>query len=71
MEEECSNEENLKEVEQLDGDIEFKNVSFAYGTRGRAIEGISLKIPAGKKSCICRKFRFGKNDTFKTADEIL
>lgn len=65
MEEECSNEENLKEVEQLDGDIEFKNVSFAYGTRGRAIEGISLKIPAGKKVAFVGSSGSGKTTLLK------
>ena len=49
MEEECPDEENLKEVEKLEGDIQFKNVTFSYGTRGRAVEDVSLIIPAGKK----------------------
>ena len=40
MEEECPDEEKLEEVESLDGDIEFKNVTFSYGTRGRAVENV-------------------------------
>ena len=65
MEEECPNEENLNEVESLDGDIEFKNVSFSYGTRGRAVENISFVIPAGKKVAFVGSSGSGKTTLLK------
>jgi ATP-binding cassette, subfamily B, bacterial len=35
-------------VESIQGSIEFKNVSFAYDSRGGIFSGFSLLIPAGK-----------------------
>ena len=65
MEEECPNEENLKEVEKLEGDIQFKNVTFSYGTRGRAVEDVSLIIPAGKKVAFVGTSGSGKTTLLK------
>ncbi len=65
MEEECPDEENLEEVEKLEGDIEFKNVSFSYGTRGRAVENVSFVIPAGKKVAFVGSSGSGKTTLLK------
>lgn len=65
MEEECPDEENLKEVERLEGDIQFKNVTFSYGTRGRAVEDVSLIIPAGKKVAFVGTSGSGKTTLLK------
>lgn len=65
MEEECPDEENLKEVEKLEGDIQFKNVTFSYGTRGRAVEDVSLIIPAGKKVAFVGTSGSGKTTLLK------
>ena len=65
MEEEWSNEENLDEAENLDGDIEFKNVTFSYGTRGRAVEDVSFVIPSGKKVAFVGSSGSGKTTLLK------
>lgn len=65
MEEECPDEEKLEDVEQLDGDIEFKNVTFSYGTRGRAVEDVSFVIPAGKKVAFVGSSGSGKTTLLK------
>ena len=55
----------LEDVKNLLGDIEFKNVSFSYGTRGRAIKNVSLKIPAGKKVAFVGLSGSGKSTLLK------
>lgn len=65
MEEECADEENLEDVENLDGDIEFKNVTFSYGTRGHAVEDISFVIPSGKKVAFVGSSGSGKTTLLK------
>lgn len=65
MEVECSKEDNLEEIENLNGEIEFKNVCFSYGTRERAVENISFKIPAGKKVAFVGASGSGKTTLLK------
>lgn len=65
MEVENSNDEKLEEIEKINGDIEFKNVSFSYGTRGRAVDNISFKIPAGKKVAFVGTSGSGKTTLLK------
>ena len=65
MEEENSNEDDLEEVETLDGDIEFKNVTFSYGTRSAAVEDISFSIPKGKKVAFVGSSGSGKTTLLK------
>ena len=36
-------------LEKVEGDIEFKDVTFRYGNRAPALDHISFTIPAGKK----------------------
>ena len=64
MEEESefeTGEENVFE----NGDIEFKNVSFSYGTRKKALSNISLKIPSGKKVAFVGMSGSGKTTLLK------
>ena len=54
-----------EDADSLLGDIEFKNVCFSYGTRGRAINNVSLKIPAGKKVAFVGMSGSGKSTLLK------
>ena len=37
------------ELTKVEGDIEFKDVTFRYGNRAPALDHVSFTIPAGKK----------------------
>lgn len=63
--EEGEGQEKAEDADSLLGDIEFKNVSFSYGTRGRAIDNVSLKIPAGKKVAFVGISGSGKSTLLK------
>lgn len=65
MEEESFEDDNKTEAENLNDDIEFKDISFAYGTRGYAVENINLKIPAGKKVAFVGTSGSGKSTLLK------
>ncbi len=65
MDEENLLDDSKEDVENLLGDIEFKKVCFSYGTRGRAIENVSLKIPAGKKVAFVGMSGSGKTTLLK------
>ena len=63
--EEGEGQEKADDADSLLGDIEFKNVCFSYGTRGRAIDNVSLKIPAGKKVAFVGISGSGKSTLLK------
>lgn len=63
--EENETQNETEDVENLLGDIEFKNICFSYGTRGRAIDKVSLKIPAGKKVAFVGLSGSGKSTLLK------
>lgn len=65
MEEECQNEDEKEPVESLDGDIKFENVSFSYGTRGRALDNVSFTVPYGKKVAFVGMSGSGKTTLIK------
>lgn len=65
IDEEDSLQDKKDDAENLLGDIEFHNVSFSYGTRGKAIKNISLKIPAGKKVAFVGMSGSGKSTLLK------
>lgn len=65
FEEECTGEENLSEAESVEGDIEFRDVGFAYGTREMAIQHINLTIPKGKKVAFVGMSGSGKTTLLK------
>ncbi|MGI2905010.1 ABC transporter ATP-binding protein [Tolypothrix sp. VBCCA 56010] len=52
-------------VETVRGDVEFKNVSFAYQDRQPIIENLSLHIPAGKTIAIVGSTGSGKSTLVK------
>lgn len=65
MDVESADEENKLEADNLTGNIEFKNVSFSYGTRGKAVDNISLVIPAGQKVAFVGMSGSGKTTLLK------
>lgn len=57
-------------VENLKGDIEFDNVSFAYDKQN-ILNNISFKINAGEKTAIVGKTRCWKDDHHENSYEII
>lgn len=51
--------------DSLNGDIEVKNVTFAYGTRGNTLENISLSVKAGQKVAFVGTSGSGKTTLVK------
>ena len=65
-EEQPETETNMYEkIERLDGDIEFKNVTFRYGNRKPALDNISFEIPKGKKVALVGSSGSGKSTVAK------
>jgi ATP-binding cassette subfamily B protein len=56
---------HLNELEAVDGDIEFKNVTFRYGQRQPALKNISFSIPKGKKVALVGSSGSGKSTITK------
>ncbi len=63
--EEGETQNKTEDAVNLLGDIEFKNICFSYGTRGRAINNVSLKISAGKKVAFVGISGSGKSTLLK------
>jgi ATP-binding cassette subfamily B protein len=57
--------EHLNELEEVAGDIEFKNVTFRYGQRQPALKNISFSIPKGKKVALVGSSGSGKSTITK------
>lgn len=53
------------EAKSLIGDIEFHNVSFAYGTRGNTLKNVSFTIHAGEKVAFVGLSGSGKTTLLK------
>ena len=53
------------EMEKVEGDIEFKDVTFRYGNRAPALDHISFTIPAGKKVALVGSSGSGKSTITK------
>jgi len=56
------------EMESMEGDIEFKDVTFRYGNRTPALDHISFTIPEGKKS-VAFNLTLRSDDRSLTAQE--
>lgn len=54
-----------KEIEKIEGDIEIKNITFRYGNRKPALEGVSFTIPRGKKVALVGASGSGKSTVAK------
>ncbi len=59
------------ELDKVEGDIEFKDVTFRYGNRAPALDHISFTIPAGKKVALVGGSGSGKIHHHQTAAEVL
>ena len=53
------------EMEQIEGDIEFKDVTFRYGNRSPALNHISFTIPQGQKVALVGSSGSGKSTITK------
>ena len=53
------------EMESMEGDIEFKDVTFRYGNRNPALNHISFTIPQGKKVALVGSSGSGKSTITK------
>jgi ABC-type bacteriocin/lantibiotic exporter with double-glycine peptidase domain len=58
-------EEGAAELTEVKGDIEIKDLSFSYGTRGDTIKNVSLKINAGEKIAFVGPSGSGKSTLVK------
>lgn len=54
-----------KSLEQVDGEIVFENVTFAYKERDSVLQGLSLRMPAGETSAIVGATGAGKSTIVK------
>ena len=52
---------DLKEVSAIDGDIEFRGLTFSYATGGEVLSGIDLRVPAGTSLAIVGPTGSGKS----------
>ncbi|WP_414622150.1 ABC transporter ATP-binding protein [Calothrix sp. CCY 0018] len=52
-------------VEEVQGEVEFKNITFAYGNSGTIIKELSLHIPAGKTIAVVGSTGSGKSTLVK------
>ncbi len=64
-ESEQKDDQEYTEMEQIEGDIEFKDVTFRYGNRSPALNHISFTIPAGKKVALVGSSGSGKSTITK------
>ena len=58
-------DEDRTDLDKVEGDIEFKNVTFRYGNRAPALDHISFTIPAGKKVALVGSSGSGKSTITK------
>ena len=64
-EDEANEGSELIPLEKVEGDIEFKDVTFRYGNRAPALDHVSFTIPAGKKVALVGSSGSGKSTITK------
>ena len=64
-EQESENERCYQELEKVDGDIQFKDVTFRYGNRKPVLNRVSFTIPQGKKVALVGASGSGKSTIAK------
>ncbi len=62
---EQDDEQEHTELEKIEGDIVFKNVTFRYGNRSPALDHVSFTIPQGKKVALVGSSGSGKSTITK------
>ena len=62
---ETAGDEDRTDLEKVEGDIEFKDVTFRYGNRTPALDHISFTIPQGKKVALVGSSGSGKSTITK------
>src|SRR5699024_10758234 len=60
-----ADEQEYSDLEQIEGDIEFRDVTFRYGNRAPALDHVSFTIPAGKKVALVGHSGSGKSTITK------
>lgn len=65
MPEECEQEENQVLLEEFKNQIEVKNLSFSYGTRGTALTDVSFSVKKGQKVAFVGASGSGKSTMTK------
>ena len=60
-----ADEQEYSDLEQIEGDIEFRDVTFRYGNRTPALDHVSFTIPAGKKVALVGSSGSGKSTITK------
>ena len=58
-------ENRYEDINQIDGDIEIKNITFRYGNRKPALNNVSFTIPKGKKVALVGASGSGKSTIAK------
>ena len=58
-------DEDRTDLDKVEGDIEFKDVTFRYGNRAPELDHISFTIPAGKKVALVGSSGSGKSTITK------
>ena len=62
---EQSDDQEHTDLERMEGDIEFRDVTFRYGNRTPALDHVSFTIPAGKKVALVGSSGSGKSTITK------
>ncbi|PGT65719.1 ABC transporter permease [Bacillus cereus] len=57
--------DNKPKVEALSGDIKLENIKYRYGSRGSALDNVSITIPEGKKVALVGESGSGKTTIAK------
>ena len=64
-EQKSESEQCYQELEAVDGDVQFKNVTFRYGNRKPVLHQVSFSIPKGKKVALVGASGSGKSTIAK------